>query len=75
MSDPHPSVRIAVVGAGATGVATLYELFDRFSGALPQVTLIEGSGVLGIGNVFAPDLDCALVNRQAKPESVVGPVI
>ncbi len=69
---PHNGrrLRLGIVGAGAACVTALYELFDRFHGGLPHITVIDG-GAIGTGNVFAPDLDCALVNRQAKHMSVL----
>lgn len=66
------TARIAVVGAGASALAALYELYETFGeDRLPHVVLIDGGAGPGIGNVYRDDLDCALVNRQARHMSVI----
>lgn len=71
MSGSNTPLRIAIVGAGASGTIALYELFARFAGELPQVVLIDGGHAYGMGNVYQPDLDCALVNRQSQYMSII----
>ncbi|MCL5285773.1 MAG: FAD/NAD(P)-binding protein [Nitrospirae bacterium] len=63
--------KIGVIGAGASGTALLYELFRQFKHDLPQVVLIDGGSQWGRGTVYLEDMDCALVNRQAKHMSLL----
>ncbi|MBL1078316.1 FAD/NAD(P)-binding protein [Nocardia sp. 2] len=67
----HENTRIAIVGAGASGLAALYELHRVLAADLPDVVLIDGGERPGVGTVYRDDLGCALVNRQARHMSVV----
>jgi uncharacterized NAD(P)/FAD-binding protein YdhS len=71
MSRSSTPLQIGIVGAGASGTAALYEIFARFAGAPPQIVLIDGGDAHGAGNIYQADLDCALVNTQAKYMSII----
>ncbi len=62
---------IGVIGAGAASTALLYELLARVGHARVRIVVFEGAGSRGAGTVYDDDLDCALVNRQAKYMSVL----
>ncbi|GIG55845.1 hypothetical protein Lfu02_02170 [Longispora fulva] len=60
-------MRLAVIGGGAAAVSLLDSLLRHLDGhpATLDITVYEGSGTLATGRAYRPDLDCALVNRQA----------
>jgi len=62
---------IGVIGAGAASTALLYELLACVGRARVRIVVVEGAGSRGAGTVYDDDLDCALVNRQAKYMSVL----
>src|SRR5215218_784821 len=70
MSRP---VRLGVVGGGAAAVSLLDGLLrhGRDGGVPPlEITLYEPAAAVGTGRAYRPDLDCALVNREAGFMSV-----
>jgi uncharacterized NAD(P)/FAD-binding protein YdhS len=65
-------MRIGIVGGGAAAVSLLDSLLRRFAGtsARLDVTIYDGAAQLATGRAYRPDLDCALVNREAGYMSI-----
>ncbi|MYT32015.1 MULTISPECIES: FAD/NAD(P)-binding protein [unclassified Streptomyces] len=65
-------MRVAVIGGGAAAVSLLDSMLRRFEGEERRcaITVYEGSANLATGRAYRPDLDCALVNREAGYMSV-----
>ncbi|MFE1771638.1 FAD/NAD(P)-binding protein [Streptomyces sp. NPDC059008] len=65
-------MRVAVIGGGAAAVSLLDSMLRRFEGEETRcdLTVYEGSANLATGRAYRPDLDCALVNREAGYMSV-----
>lgn len=65
-------MRTAVIGGGAAAVSLLDSMLRRFgdTGAPHDITLYEGSSRLATGRAYQPDLDSALVNREAGYMSI-----
>ncbi|WP_438490185.1 FAD/NAD(P)-binding protein [Streptomyces sp. S186] len=65
-------MRVAVIGGGAAAVSLLDSMLRRFEGedSRCDITVYEGSANLATGRAYRPDLDCALVNREAGYMSV-----
>ncbi|MFG2135329.1 FAD/NAD(P)-binding protein [Streptomyces sp. NPDC048650] len=65
-------MRVAVIGGGAAAVSLLDSMLRRFEGEemCCDITVYEGSANLATGRAYRPDLDCALVNREAGYMSV-----
>jgi uncharacterized NAD(P)/FAD-binding protein YdhS len=64
-------ITIGVIGAGAASTALLFELLARVGSPAVRVVVIESDAGRGAGTVYADDLECALVNRQARYMSVL----
>ncbi|MCK7626497.1 FAD/NAD(P)-binding protein [Streptomyces sp. RS10V-4] len=66
------AMRLAVIGGGAAAVSLLDSALRRFEGEERRcdITVYEGSANLATGRAYRPDLDCALVNREAGYMSV-----
>ncbi|TSB32348.1 FAD/NAD(P)-binding protein [Streptomyces benahoarensis] len=64
-------MRLAVIGGGAAAVSLLDSML-RHAGndAAFDITVHEGARQLATGRAYRPDLDCALVNREAGFMSV-----
>ncbi|MER6046260.1 FAD/NAD(P)-binding protein [Streptomyces sp. NPDC001793] len=65
-------MRLAVIGGGAAAVSLLDSMLRLFEGEERRcdITVYEGSANLATGRAYRPDLDCALVNREAGYMSV-----
>lgn len=65
-------MRLAVIGGGAAAVSLLDSMLrhaeDERTGW--DITVYEGAAQLATGRAYRPDLDCALVNREAGYMSI-----
>ncbi|MCQ4041496.1 FAD/NAD(P)-binding protein [Streptantibioticus rubrisoli] len=65
-------MRVAVIGGGAAAVSLLDSMLRTVDDGRTRwdITLYEGAPDLATGRAYRPDLDCALVNREAGYMSI-----
>ncbi len=67
---------IAIIGAGASGIISLYQIVDKFSREMPankrlRIFLFDKSGVFGTGVAYSTPLASHLLNVRASSMSAV----
>lgn len=67
---------IAIIGAGASGIISLYQLVDKFSREMPtnlrlRIFLFDKSGVFGTGVAYSTPLASHLLNVRAESMSAI----
>ena len=67
---------IAIIGAGASGIVSLYQIVDKFSRETPanqrlQIFLFDKSGIFGTGVAYSTPLASHLLNVRASGMSAV----